>query len=330
MTPRTSARDRFTALPKAHLHVHLEAAMREATLRQWCAEDGIEVPPLVEYADFTAFLGAYGLLIDLLHTPERVGRLLDEVVADAAAQGVVALEFASIPEKAVAFGSAEEALEFILPAASDAGRRHGVWTGSIVSIDRGAGREHALEAARLAARFGDRGVVAVGLVADERGNPVADAAGAFAIARDAGLGVVPHAGELAGPDEVRSAIELGVDRIQHGVRAVEDPRVLELLAERGTCLDVCPTSNVVLDVYPSLEEHPLPRLLEAGVRCSLGADDPLLFGVDVVDEYVAAHERMGVSVARLVGVARASIEASFAPDDVKRDALARIEAWRLD
>ncbi|MVZ91742.1 adenosine deaminase [Microbacter sp. ANSKLAB05] len=330
MTPRTSAHGRFTALPKAHLHVHLEAAMREATLRQWCAEDGIEAPPLVEYADFTAFLGAYGLLIDLLHTPERVGRLLDEVVADAAAQGVVALEFASIPEKAVAFGSAEEALEFILPAAADAGRRHGVWTGSIVSIDRGAGREHALEAARLAARFADRGVVAVGLVADERGNPVADAAGAFAIARDAGLGVVPHAGELAGPDEVRSAIELGVDRIQHGVRAVEDPRVLELLAERGTCLDVCPTSNVVLDVYPSLEEHPLPRLLEAGVRCSLGADDPLLFGVDVVDEYVAAHERMGVSVARLVGVARASIEASFAPDDVKRDALARIEAWRLD
>ncbi|WP_271800174.1 adenosine deaminase [Dietzia maris] len=330
MTPRTSAHDRFTALPKAHLHVHLEAAMREATLRQWCAEDGIEVPPLVEYADFTAFLGAYGLLIDLLHTPERVGRLLDEVVADAAAQGVVALEFASIPEKAVAFGSAEEALEFILPAAADAGRRHGVWTGSIVSIDRGAGREHALEAARLAARFADRGVVAVGLVADERGNPVADAAGAFAIARDAGLGVVPHAGELAGPAEVRSAIELGVDRIQHGVRAVEDPRVVELLAERGTCLDVCPTSNVVLDVYPSLEKHPLPRLLEAGVRCSLGADDPLLFGVDVVDEYVAAHERMGVSVARLVGVARASIESSFAPDDVKRDALARIEAWRLD
>ncbi|MGX1596803.1 adenosine deaminase [Dietzia maris] len=330
MTPRTSAHDRFTALPKAHLHVHLEAAMREATLRQWCAEDGIEVPPLVEYADFTAFLGAYGLLIDLLHTPERVGRLLDEVVADAAAQGVVALEFASIPEKAVAFDSAEDALEFILPAAADAGRRHGVWTGSIVSIDRGAGREHALEAARLAARFADRGVVAVGLVADERGNPVADAAGAFAIARDAGLGVVPHAGELAGPAEVRSAIELGVDRIQHGVRAVEDPRVVELLAERGTCLDVCPTSNVVLDVYPSLEEHPLPRLLEAGVRCSLGADDPLLFGVDVVDEYVAAHERMGVSVARLVGVARASIESSFAPGDVKQDALARVEAWRLD
>ncbi|RBA35340.1 adenosine deaminase [Dietzia maris] len=330
MNPRTSAHDRFTALPKAHLHVHLEAAMREATLRQWCAEDGIEVPPLVDYPDFTAFLGAYGLLIDLLHTPERVGRLLDEVVADAAAQGVVALEFASIPEKAAAFGSAEDALEFILPTAIEAGRRHGVWTGAIVSIDRGAGREHALEAARLAARFADRGVVAVGLVADERGNPVADAAGAFAIARDAGLGVVPHAGELAGPDEVRSAIELGVDRIQHGVRAVEDPRVLELLAERGTCLDVCPTSNVVLDVYPSLEEHPLPRLLEAGVRCSLGADDPLLFGVDVVDEYVAAHERMGVSVARLVGVARASIESSFAPDDVKRDALARVEAWRLD
>ncbi|KAA0918195.1 adenosine deaminase [Dietzia sp. ANT_WB102] len=321
---RADAYRQFAGLPKAHLHVHLEAAMREATLRQWCMEDGIEVPPLVDYVDFTAFLDAYGLLIGLLRTPARVERLLDEVIADAAAQGVVALEFASIPEKSVAFGSAEEALEFILPAAADAGRRHGVWTGAIVSIDRGAGPDHALDAARLAARFADRGVVAVGLVADERDSPVAAAAKAFAIARDAGLGVVPHAGELAGPDEVRSAIELGVDRIQHGVRAVEDPRVLDLLAERGICLDVCPTSNVVLDVYPSLEAHPLPDLLEVGVRCSLGADDPLLFGVDVVNEYVHAHERMGVSAAVLVEVARASIESSFAPAEVKRDALARL------
>src|SRR5699024_5282938 len=285
---------------------------------------GIEVPPLVEYADFTAFLAAYGLLIDLLHTPERVGRLLDEVVADAAAQGVVALEFASIPEKAVAFGSAEEALEFVLPAAADAGRRHGVWTGSIVSIDRGAGPDHALEAARLAARFADRGVVAVGLVNDERDGPVAEAAEAFAIARDAGLGVVPHAGEMAGPEEVRAAVELGVDRIQHGVRAVEDPAVVELLVERGICLDVCPTSNVTLGVYTSLERHPLATLLEAGVRCSIGADDPLLFGVDVVDEYALAEERIQVAPQRLVECARTSIEASFAPEEVKRGALARL------
>lgn len=319
-----SLRDRYAALPKAHLHVHLEAAMRESTLRQWCAEDGIEVPPLVDYPDFTQFLDAYGVLIGLLHTPERVERLLDEVAADAAAQGVVALEYASIPEKGAAFGTAEEALEFILPAAAEAGRRHGVWTGAIVSIDRGAGPDHALEAARLAARFADRGVAAVGLVADERGNPVAGAAEAFAIARDAGLGVVPHAGELAGPEEVRSAVELGADRIQHGVRAVEDPAVLELLATSGVCLDVCPTSNVILEVYPSLEQHPLPTLIDAGVRCSIGADDPVLFGVDVVDEYVLAHERMGIPEARLVECARTSIEASFAPDAVKRDALARL------
>ena len=314
----------FAALPKAHLHLHLEAAMREATLREWCAEDSIEVPPLVEFTDFTSFLDAYGLLIDLLRTPERVARMIDEVVADAAEQGVVALEFASIPGKAVAFESADEALEFILPTAADAGRRHGVWTGSIVSIDRGAGPDHAVEAARLAARFADRGVVAVGLVADERGNPVAGAAEAFAIARDAGLGVVPHAGELSGPDEVRAAVGLGVDRIQHGVRAVEDPEVVELLANSGVCLDVCPSSNVILGVSPSLEQHPLPSLLEAGVRCSINADDPLLFGVDVVDEYVLAHERMGIPEARLIDCARTSVEASFAPDAVKRDALARL------
>ena len=319
---------RFAALPKAHLHVHLEAAVRESTLRQWCDDDEVPVPPLVTYPDFTEFLDAYGLLIDLLRTPERIERLLDEVVADAAAQGVVALEFATIPERSAAFPggatAADAALECLLSAAADAGRRHGVWTGAIVSIDRSAGPEHALESAHLAARWADRGVVALGLVADERGHPVAGAAEAFAVARDAGLGVVPHAGELAGPAEVRAAVGLGADRIQHGVRAVEDPAVLELLAERGVCLDVCPTSNVVLGVYPSLEEHPLPRLLDAGVRCSLGADDPVLFGVDVVDEYARAHERMGLSEARLTEVARASLEASFAPADVTAPALAAL------
>lgn len=314
----------FAALPKAHLHVHLEAAVRESTLRRWCAEDGVQVPPLVEFPDFTAFLDAYALLIALLHTPERVTQLLDEVVADAAAQGVVALEFATIPERSAAFADADEALAFLLDAAADAGRRHGVWTGAIVSIDRGAGPEHALESARLAARFADRGVVALGLVADERGNPVAGAAEAFAIARATGLGVVPHAGELAGPAEVRSALDLGVDRIQHGVRAVEDPAVVRALAASGVCLDVCPSSNVTLGVYPTLEKHPLAQLLAAGVRCSLAADDPVLFGVNVVDEYVIAHEQLGVPYDHLVACARASLEASFAPEPVTREALARL------
>lgn len=325
MTDRkTPARSRFAALPKAHLHVHLEAAMREATLQQWCAEDGVTVPPLVEFPDFTRFLDAYGLLIELIRTPDRVARLMDEVVADAAAQGVVALEYATIPERSAAFANAEEALEAILDAAADAGRRHGVWTGAVVSIDRGAGPEHALESARLAARHVDRGVVAVGLVADERNNPVAVATEAFAVARAAGLGVVPHSGELAGPEEVRSALRLGVDRIQHGVRAVEDPRLVDELAAAGACLDICPTSNVILGVSPSLEQHPLPVLLDSGVRCTLAADDPVLFGVDVVDEYVQAHVRMGIPEARLVDCARTSIEASFAPDQVKQDALARL------
>lgn len=322
--PGTDRYRRYAALPKAHLHVHLEAAVRETTLRQWCAEDGVPVPPLVDFPDFTTFLDAYGLVATLLRTTERITQLLDEVVADAAAQGVVALEFATIPERSATFPDPDDALAFLLDAAAEAGRRHGVWTGAIVSIDRGAGPAHALASAHLAARFADRGVVALGLVADERGNPVSGAAEAFAVARASGLGVVPHAGELAGSEEVRSALELGVDRIQHGVRAVEDPAVLHELAESGVCLDVCPTSNVILDVYPSLEQHPLPQLLAAGVRCSLAADDPVLFGVDVVDEYVIAHEQLGVPDDQLVACARSSLEASFAPEHVTRDALTRL------
>jgi adenosine deaminase len=138
----------------------------------------------------------------------------------------------------------------------------------------------------------------------------------------------PHAGELAGPESVHEALDrLGADRIQHGVRAVEDPALVERLAAEGICLDVCPTSNLLLSVVDDLAHHPLPALLEAGVTCSLNADDPLLFGPGLSEEYELCRAGMGLSDAALAAVARSSLQASGAPRELVRAAGAGIDRW---
>ena len=147
-----------------------------------------------------------------------------------------------------------------------------------------------------------------GLANDEAIGPPEPYAEAFAIAKDAGLLSAPHAGELAGPESVWGALDtLAPDRLQHGVRAIEDPELVKRLADSDIVLDVCPTSNLLLSVYPSLAEHPLPRLLEAGIQCSLNGDDPLLFGPGLLEEYELARSEMGLDDAALA-VDRAGVD----------------------
>ena len=151
--------------------------------------------------------------------------------------------------------------------------------------------EVAIEDAKLAARFAGRGVVSYGLHSDERGFPATPFVPAFDIAREAGLPITPHAGELVGPESVREAVEvLHADRILHGVRVIEDPELVAEVARLGVTLAACPSSNVVLDVVPDLEHHPLPALLAAGVSCSINADDPIQFGPNVGEEYELAAD----------------------------------------
>jgi adenosine deaminase len=177
-------------------------------------------------------------------------------------------------------------------------------------------------------QYAGRGVVGLGLANDEADHPPEPFAAAFAIAREAGLLSVPHAGELEGPASIVGALDtLGADRIQHGVRAIEQPDLVRRLAESAVCLDVCPSSNLLLGVVASLADHPLAALLDAGVRCSLNADDPLLFGPNLLDEYELARTTLRLDDATLAFVARCSIEHSGAPDALKQRALAGVDAW---
>ena len=139
---------------------------------------------------------------------------------------------------------------------------------------------------RHAARYRDRGVVGVGLGGLEAQYPPEPYAPAFELARAEGLASVPHAGEVAGPASVRGALDaLGADRIRHGIRAVEDPGLVRELADRRLVLDVCPISNLRTRAVASLDEHPLPRLVAAGVPCSISTDDPAMFGTDLTRDY---------------------------------------------
>jgi adenosine deaminase len=162
------------------------------------------------------------------------------------------------------------------------------------------------------------------MAGDEAGFPAGEFAEAFAVAAGAGLGCTMHAGEWAGPESVRAALELPITRIAHGVRAIEDPGLVDELAARGTVLDCCPTSNVVLGVYPSYEDHPLPRLRDAGVRVTLGSDDPPYFGASVAGEYEVCAERMGFSQLDLRDVTRTAIDAAFCDEGLKAALRARL------
>ena len=186
---------------------------------------------------------------------------------------------------------------------------------------------HPLDArtlARLAAQYAGRGVVGFGLSNDERRGSTADFSGAFRIAERAGLLLVPHGGELRGPEHITQCLDaLHAQRLGHGVRAAEDPALLDRIVEAGIPLEVCPVSNVALGVYSDLTSVPLPTLLEAGATVALGADDPLLFGSRLAAQYATMRAAHHLSDDQLAELARMSVRASAAPDDVKKRLLAR-------
>jgi adenosine deaminase len=319
----------LAGLPKAHLHLHLEGAMRPATLAEMAARYGLAVPSVRGFGSFGAFAGMYLAACEVIRVADDLRRVVREVVADAAADGAAWIEPALYaPRHAKRLGSVEAVIEIALDALAEAGTEHQVGTALLLACDRTEDPSDALDQARLALRYRDRGVVGLGLANDEARFPPEPFAEAFALAGAGGLLRVPHAGELAGPHSVLGALDaLGADRIQHGVRSIEDPDLVSRLADSPVCLDVCPTSNVLLSVSPSLAAHPLPALLDAGVRCSINADDPLLFGPGLLEEYQLGRDQLGCDDARLAHIARCSIEASGAPAAVKQRALKGVEGW---
>lgn len=316
------------ALPKAHLHLHLEAAMRPATLHALAELHGVTIPRL-GFRTFSDFIVLYQVATDVLRAPDDLRRLVREMAEDAAADGATWVEYFVYPPLWLGrFGGDDEALELVLALAREATAATGVGLGAIVTADRTEDPAVAERWATVAARHAGPDLVGFGLANDEAHFPPEPFERAFRIAIDGGLLSVPHAGELAGPGSVRGALDvLHARRIGHGVRAVEDHGLVKRLADEQITCDVCPTSNLVLGLYPSIEDHAIGTLIEAGVPVTINTDDPLLFGSGLFDEWTSVRDAFGLSDERMAAIAQTSFVASGAPDDVRDRSLRAIADW---
>ena len=315
----------MSGVPKVELHVHLEGTAPPDLIRRLAERNGLPVPEgtfaapdRFAYTDFLDFLRTYDKAASVIRTGEDYRDITYEYLVSCAAQGAIYVELTASPDHAKLVGlSDEEHLDGIARGIDDARAEADIEGRILISCVRNFGVEPALRVARYAAERPHPYVVGFSMAGDEENYPPAAYTEAFEIAADAGLGCTVHAGEWAGPESVREGLNLPVSRIGHGVRSIEDPALVEELAERGTVLEVCPTSNVVLGIYPTYEEHPLPKLRDAGVRVTLGSDDPPYFGASIGGEYELCAEHYGFDDEALRGITRTAIEAAFCEKPLK-------------
>jgi adenosine deaminase len=311
----------LVTLPKVQLHCHLEGTVRAATFRALATKYGVELGERADpeqtyaFSTFREFLLLFAKVAQTLRAPDDFAQVARDYVNDAAAQGVRYAEVFISPSVWTFFHrelDVRATVEAIRAALDETGAPLGLQVALIADLTRNFGVERAEATARQAVTLRDLGVIAIGLGGDEANYPPELYERAYAIAREGGLHGVVHAGEAAGAASVRNAIEvLGAQRIGHGVRAIEDPAVVELVAERRVPLEICPTSNRLTGAAPANALHPLGALDAAGCVVTIDADDPALFGTTLLGEYRFVAETFGEDA--LLRFARNAIEASFAP-----------------
>ena len=312
----------IAGLPKAELHVHHVGSASPRIVAELAArhEGDSPVPAdpaaLADYfafRDFRHFIDVYLSVVDLIRDDEDVRTLTYEVARELARQQVRYAELTITPYSSVKRGIPAPAFCAAIEDARVAARREfGIELRWCFDIPGEAGLPAAEETLRIALDEKPDGLISFGLGGPEVGVPRAQFKPYFDQARAAGLHSVPHAGETTGPQTIRDSLtELGAERIGHGISAAQDPRLMAHLAERGIPLEVCPTSNVRTRAVASLDEHPLPALVAAGVPVSINSDDPPMFGTSLVQEYAVAARLLGLDTKGVAGLARAAVQHSF-------------------
>lgn len=327
--PHVDISEHLTRMPKAELHLHMEGAIKPGTLLLLAERNQIKLPftspdqisSLLGYRNFKDFIRTFLMFVGCLRQPGDFSDVIYRIGAEMSRQNIRYAEITWTPQLYLGLGIP---LQAILEALNDGRKRASTewgvemrWIPDLVRSVPGPMTRVLDWLCSDAAR--DRGIVALGLGGPEDGYPAAPFAAAFDRARAAGLASNPHAGENAGPDSVREAVQLlQARRIGHGVRAVEDPRLLATLAEQRIALEVCPTSNVRLGVCPSYAAHPLRRLVDAGCRVTINSDDPVLFGTTLTDEYRHAIVDCGLTVAEVEQTVLTAVTASYLPAEEKQ------------
>jgi adenosine deaminase len=307
-------------LPKAELHVHVEGTLEPELVFELAARNGVDLPfddvaalkRAHSFSDLQAFLDLYYTCMAVLRSAEDFHDLAAAYLARARDDGVVRAELFFDPQEHTARGiPLTEVVSGLSLAATESAAGGGPEVALIACVVRHRGPEAALEAVQSLEPYRNT-IVGVGMDSTEVGHPPRLFAPAFAAAAELGFHRVAHAGEEGPPSFVWEAIDvLGVERVDHGVRCIEDAALVRRLATDGTPLTVCPLSNVRLRVVPDLAAHPLPRLLDAGVRVTINSDDPAYFGGYVADNYLAVAKAFDLSEGDLSALAQASLDAAF-------------------
>jgi len=321
-------------MPKVELHVHLEGAARPETLLTLARRNGVSLPAADRaglqawhrFRDFPHFGEIYDVICDCIVTPDDLTLLVSELGADAAAQGICYLEVTTTTNARLRRGFAlDDQLAALVAGAHEARQRHGVQMQFIVDIVPEQSLAEAWTLVRWAVARQGQGICALGLAGTESRHDKAALAPIFTYARDAGLPRAIHAGETMGPQSIWDALTmLHANRIGHGVRAIDDAKLVDFLVETQIPLEVCPTSNVCLGVMPSIAAHPVRCLWDAGVYLTVNTDDPPLFGVTLTDEYRTLARVHGFTFADLCTLTTNAARAAFLPPAAKAALLAEI------
>lgn len=310
----------WQSLPKIELHLHLEGAAPPDLIRRLAKQKSVDIAGVFDeqghytFDDFPHFLQVYEAATSVLKRPEDYARLTTAVLEESAAQGVIYTEAFLSPDFCGGGDLAawREYLHAIREAAEAAETAHGITMRGIVTCIRHFGPYTSRQIARCAAETAGDWITGFGMGGNETMGKQGDFAWSFDCAREAGLRLTTHAGEFAGPDSVRHALDdLRVTRIGHGVRAAEDPALMERLAESGTVLEVCPGSNIALGLYPGLRAHPIAKLREAGVKVTVSTDDPPFFRTTMTREFQGLEKAFGWDESDFAALNGTALDAAF-------------------
>ena len=324
-----SLHDFVLEMPKVELHVHLEGGIRPSTLLALAERNGVVLPAqdldgmreFYRFTDFDHFIQVYFTICACLKTVDDFSLIAYEFGADMARQNTRYAEVTFTPDTSVQNTGLpfDQILAGLNEGRVRAKADFGVEFRWVLDIVRD-NPDSRFRVAEWAISARDHGVVGFGLGGTEAGHPPEWFVDAYALAREAGLHSVPHAGEVAGPESVWSAIRLlKAERIGHGVRSVEDQALVDHLREKQIPLEICPTSNLCLGVYPSYEAHPLRRFWDEGLYVTVNSDDPPMFNTDLVREYQVLAQHLGFTADELAQISLNGLRASFLPDQDKAE-----------
>jgi len=329
----------YQSIPKVELHRHLEGSIRLNTLLDIGRAHGIGVQgteflrPLVQVREeepytFENFLSKFVTLREFYRSPDVIGRITREAIEDAAMDNIRYMELRFTP---VALSRAEdfplgEVMDWVITAAQEGETEYGVKTRLIASVNRHESVDLAAEVIQLAIDRKNAGIVGVDLAGSEANFPATPFTGIFKEAFQAGLEMTIHGGEWGPADNVREAIEdFGAKRIGHGVRVMEDPKIVALARERQTVFEVCVTSNYQSGVVPNFNEHPFPNMLADKLKATLNTDDPSVSQITLSYEYQLACEDLGISLSKLAGCILTAAQSAFLPPEAKQELLISLD-----